>query len=365
MSAAATRHRCGTRGRTRTPWVIRSSSRSSPGRTGAGATWTRRWSDLNGTAHTAAAVFVMDEHRGGRTDHGSRVDRDQVLHLGDTGRRPGDTLGLTALRPRPYAPGQDHLAALGGDADPFRVCLGRAYQGVLDLLLELIGRRAGTRPHGDEVADPLNAGEVPDHPLRLPPLVVPVHLAAQGDPAAGHRDLHHVVWYERVHLERPRDGLGEVDVGLLVAGRQAYLDVVDDGLDPADTKRRAFGRPLLAERVHPAGERRHPALYGHADLVRRDLGVPLQLEQHLTLDVLISLGGYCARHAGPPRPLVRQPCRPARAVVGRGPVSTLGPARMTPPPPRQGRSEPAPQEKPASASRTRSAVRATARGPAS
>src|SRR3954469_10675018 len=181
----------------------------------------------------------MDEHRGVRTDRCSRVDRDQVLHLNDTGRRPGDTLGLAALRPRPYAPGQDHLAALHGDVDPFRIRLGRAYQGVLDPLLDLVGRRAGTRPPGDEVAGPLAAGEVPDHPFRLPPLVVPVHLAAQGDPTAGHRDLDHVVGYERVHLERPRDGLGEVDVGLLVAGRQAYLDVVDDGLDPADTKRRA------------------------------------------------------------------------------------------------------------------------------
>ena len=145
---------------------------------------------------------------------------------------------------------------------------------------------------------PRDADEVADRTLRLAPLIVRVDLAPQGDPAVRHGDLHRVVRDLGVPGQRVGGGRGDVEIRTLIAGRQAYLDLVSDGFDPAHPQHGALGGPLLAEAVHPPGERHQPFPDGDADLTRLHLGVPLQLVDHLLLNVLIGEGGRWDGHGG-------------------------------------------------------------------
>src|SRR5258708_25370561 len=84
----------------------------------------------------------------------------------------------------------DVAVELGGvighlDADVARVHLGLALEGLLDLGLDPV--RAHRRRYVDVVRDSHDAPHVPDHPLDLMSLVVPVDLAVERHPAG----LHH------------------------------------------------------------------------------------------------------------------------------------------------------------------------------
>src|SRR5438128_9890790 len=130
-----------------------------------------------------------------------RHDREEVHHVGDSGRRPGRTLGLLTLRPRAHAAAKRHLTTGDIHGDAAGVHLGAALERLLDLHLD-VGRDHARLDH-DLVADPLHAHEVPHGALGGSFLVLPLDLALERDPPLANSHLAHVVGHGLVVLESP------------------------------------------------------------------------------------------------------------------------------------------------------------------
>src|SRR2546428_13356395 len=137
-------------------------------------------------------------------DRWLRNDREKVLHLGDSGRRPSGTLGLLALRPRAHAAAKRDPTTGDLHSDAARVHLRAALERLLDLHLD-VGRRHARLDH-DQVADPLHADEVAHRALGGSLLVLPLDLDLESDPALADGDLHLPIGYGKVVLTRPCSG---------------------------------------------------------------------------------------------------------------------------------------------------------------
>src|SRR5712691_6875713 len=74
------------------------------------------------------------------------------------------------------------------------------------------------------------------------------------------------------------------------ASVRSDLDVVGYCLDAIHAVGCFLGTPFLQVGVHPAGQRDHTVFHGHANLVRLDLSIPLQLSQHISLHLFVSSG---------------------------------------------------------------------------
>src|SRR6185503_18271974 len=114
-------------------------------------------------------------------------DRDPVVDLGDSGRRPRGPLRLLPLRPRAKDAPQDDPAAVHLNRDPRGVRLRAAHQRLFDLFLEVRGRHR--RLDGDPIEHALDAGQAPDGLLSVLLLELPVHGAPKCDEAFGDRDV--------------------------------------------------------------------------------------------------------------------------------------------------------------------------------
>jgi hypothetical protein len=82
---------------------------------------------------------------------GAQRDRQLVLNLGDTRRRPRGPFRNVALVPGSDLAGEDHSSTFGLEGDPRGVELGTSVQRFLDLLLDL--RRIEERRDPDLVDD--------------------------------------------------------------------------------------------------------------------------------------------------------------------------------------------------------------------
>src|ERR1700688_1982688 len=69
----------------------------------------------------------------------SWTDGNSVFDLGDSGRRPGGPLGFFALSPRSHGSLENDLAPVGIDGDAIGIDLREAFDGALDLPLDVGG----------------------------------------------------------------------------------------------------------------------------------------------------------------------------------------------------------------------------------
>src|SRR5204863_7316333 len=115
-------------------------------------------------------------------------DHEVAFHAGHSGGGGSGGGGSVCLGQRVDVPVE--LGGVIGHLDPHvaRVHLRLAPEGFLDLGLDLGG--ADPRLDHDDVSDPHHPAHVADHPLDLPPLVVPLDLTVERHPAGLHPGAH-------------------------------------------------------------------------------------------------------------------------------------------------------------------------------
>ena len=130
---------------------------------------------------------------------------------------------------------------------------------------------------------------MPDHPLDLMPLVIPLDLAFEKHPAALDPGMHLAFGNLRVPAQGVGDRPGDFGVIPWFLG-QPDLQFIGNGLDAIHARGRADCRQLLAVGRHTPGQGDRPILDCYADsLGIRHLRIPLQLANHVYLDVTIGL----------------------------------------------------------------------------
>ena len=106
-------------------------------------------------------------------------------------------------------------------------------------------------------------------------------------PADG--DFHLLLRDGHVPVESAQCTLRDVGVGRRVQVEGLDFDVIRDSLHPGDTLHRFLGLPLLRVACDHARKGDDSMVRGDTDLRRIETGFPLQLVQHIMLQVLVGL----------------------------------------------------------------------------
>src|SRR5258705_8014904 len=117
--------------------------------------------------------YCLKRRTNGASNPARKVDANAIFNLRYAGRAPGRPLRLFALRPRSDAASQDHLAAVGLDADAAGIKFGCASERLLDLTLDI--DRRDLRSHQQTVANTLDPPHSADRLFGAFALVVPLH----------------------------------------------------------------------------------------------------------------------------------------------------------------------------------------------
>src|SRR5258707_3898695 len=216
--------------------------------------------------------------------HGDRDDN-TVIYLGDSRGGPGYLLRSLFFRVGTDRAAQGDLAALHFDGDPFGIRLRIAHQRLLDLRLQIVGRRL--RFDREEIGDSSDARDAFYSTFGISLLEVIVDFTLERYPTMIDRHINFVGWNTGIPLEGVEYGFGKVGVGAFGRAGQTHLDIVDDRLDARNAVRIFLGRNLFQVRIDPTRQSNDSIFDRHPDFIGPDAYIPLQFFQHIALNIFI------------------------------------------------------------------------------
>src|SRR6266699_4729329 len=186
---------------------------------------------------------------------------------------------------------QDDLAALHLDRDPTGIRLRIAHQRLLDLRLQILWYRL--RLDREEIADSSDAGEAIYSWFGISLLEVMIDLAFERHPALTDRHINFVSRNRCIPPQGAQHSSGEIGIGAFGKAGQAHLEIVGDRLDTKNAVRSLLRCGLFQVRIDQTRQGNDPIFDHYPDFVGLHVCIPLQLFQHISLCIFISIETHC------------------------------------------------------------------------
>src|SRR5215468_6053099 len=181
---------------------------------------------------------------------------------------------------RHFPRGHQHL-------NPPGLAVGMPFQGVLNGFLNVLGDGGGL--DADLVLYPSYPDQVADHALRILALTPEIDVAFELNDSVRHGGLDSSLGNKNVPLQRAPYRLSHLGVGSPRAPWRLHLNIVCHVQHAEHPVRRSLRGDLLRPAVYGPSESNHALINGDAHPRFIDSGIPLELAQHVLLDLRIGL----------------------------------------------------------------------------
>src|SRR6266700_2427336 len=145
----------------------------------------------------------------------------------------------------------------------------------------------------EEIADSSDAGEAIYSWFGISLLEVMIDLAFERHPALTDRHINFVSRNRCIPPQGAQHSSGEIGIGAFGKAGQAHLDIVGDRLDTKNAVRSLLRCGLFQVRIDQTRQGNDPIFDHYPDFVGLHVCIPLQLFQHISLCIFISIETHC------------------------------------------------------------------------